>query len=291
MNIENRIGDALSDRQKQDKELIIDELWEKSKNNVIIQRLKQGKSLQEIMNESSDLKKAFEKLRICGCSDGRVVAKEIGTAGNLILASKEEVDAFIKKHTGEIDFVESHWGCGAAKKKHNELKDKNKWEQFKAEYGLEGERVEDVFKDGDALGKWWAEWLAGKLGAVYRHIGKEKMRREEHDERVICFDGTGMFNPDALEEMPAHYTLTCVELSDKEYINELKVLCGIAFDDHHGFGHRFDGNNKFYILVCAQNQEQLDHLIEVAKEAMKNEEFCNKVEIKGFIHKVDEPDQ
>ncbi|MFH1564666.1 MAG: hypothetical protein ABIC82_02330 [bacterium] len=295
------------DHEKEKKEK--NDLWEKSKENFTIQELMKGKSLQEIMDEISNLREAFEKeLDTIVCSDERVPATEgtkIGIAGQLILGSPKEVKDFIERCKGRIKRVESHSGCGAAGIKFDELKDQKKWEEFKNEYGLQRENVTDVFENGDTLGKWWSKEIIVKelsdeekgFNVEYSHTTKEKMTGDVHDARVIYFDGTGKFNPTAIEGMPVGYTCSGADfgLSDEYLKKEIQTLCGgIALkEEGHGFGERFNGDDdaKFYIFVSAKDQEQLDRLMKVANEAVA--EYNNKVEVKGFIPKVkaDEPEQ
>lgn len=299
-----------------------DRLFENSKQNEVIKKIIEGKDSQEIIDEIPNLKKCFEEiLCIIGCSDERVLAllkklKEseegkdtkteeevadkkvgkIGFAGQGILLfkflEKEERkrfwEEFVKKYKKQIKEIQSHDECGAAKMIWDWLHEENdRWDEFKEE-----NNVPNWVQNADDLGKWWSEKLAGMLTSNHRHIARKEMRTGFHDARAIYFDGTGRFNPSAIEEMPIGYTCSGpgFGLNDECLKEELKVLSGIAFGNH-GFGHRFNEENKFYIFVCAKDQEQLDHLMGVAKGAVADEKFSDKIEIKGFIHKVDEPDQ
>lgn len=290
--------------QKNDHENHEDEknqLWEKSKKNFIIQELIKGRDLQEIMDEIPNLREAFEKeLDTIVCSDERVPATEgtkIGIAGKLILGSPKEVRDFIERCKGRIKRVESHEGCGAAGIKFNELQDPENWRDFKKEYNLDKDTVTEVFGDGDTLGKWWSKEIIAQgfsdeekgISVEYSHTNKDKMTGDVHDARVIYFDGTGRFNPTAIEGMPVGYTCSGADfgLSDEYLEKEIQTLCGgIALKDGgHGFGAKFNGDDdaKFYIFVSAANKEQLDHLTKVANRAVG--QYGKKVEVKGFIPK------
>jgi hypothetical protein len=100
----------------------------------------------------------------------------------------------------------------------------------------------------------------------------------------VYFDGTGKFNPSAVKEMPAGFMCSSPKLglSDEYCQKELAILCGIALGVH-GFGERFSRENPFYIIVSAENEEQLKMLEEVAEKAVK--EFKGRVVVKGFVAK------
>lgn len=295
-----------------------DQLFEASKDNEIIKRLMGGEKMQDIMDGVENLEEGYKKKPAkMGCSDERVdVGQEkkefseedrkepkIGSAGNLILAPKKVVDKFVEDNYDNITQVESHAECGAGAEQWKILQNKNKWDNFKEEYsdyGLIGETVEDEFKNGDALEEWWSKKLSGRFkNATHKHTKIEQMRTGFHDARAIYFNGID-FNPGAIDKMPIGYTCSgpSFKINDAEYLKkELKILSEIAFSNH-GFGHRFDENNKFYIFVSAKDQEQLDHLMEVAQEAVnqlddneKGKKFSDKIEVQGFIHKVDKPNQ
>ena len=69
--------------------------------------------------------------------------------------------------------------------------------------------------------------------------------------------------------------------SDEYMKSEITTLAGIAFG-HHGFGaERFSARNPFYIIVAADNPDELAHWSAVASEAVA--EFGDKVVAKGFL--------
>jgi hypothetical protein len=248
----------------------VSNLWEKSQENKLIQDLKAGKNLQETIDSLENIQEAFTTLDVIVCSDGRVLSltcAKLGLAGEGILLEKEDLDRFIEKYQGKIKKVTSHEDCGAA--------------------SIAFGKKENATGTADELGMSFAEWLAGQLGAEYEHIPMEKMRSTIHDERAICFDGTGKFNPAALSEMPAHFVCSGYSFGlGKEYMKaELETLAGIALG-HHGFGHRFDADNKFYIIVSAKDASQLAEMESIAKEAVSA--FGDKVEVRGFVHKIEE---
>lgn len=243
-----------------------DALWEQSQQSEVIKRLKAGEKIQTIMDSLENIQEAFTTLDTIVCSDGRVFPSEgtkLGIAGEGILLPEEDLAWFVEKYQGKIKTVTSHDDCGAA--------------------GVAFRKNPQGKERADELGVDFAKKLAKKLGAEYRHIPFEKMTGEIHNERFVCFDGTGKFNPATLKEMPGHFISHGYGFGlGRGYLKkEIEILTGIALGDH-GFGKRFDGKEKFYILLSAKNAEQLEDLSEVAKKAVEN--FGRKVEVIGFIH-------
>ncbi len=248
----------------------VESLWEKSQKNEVIGRLKKDESLQNMMDSLENIKEAFTTPDVIVCSDGRVLpldGTKLGLAGEGILLSLSELDKFIKEYRGKIAKVTSHKDCGAA--------------------GKAFQKKENATGTADELGMSFAQWLAGELGAKYEHIPMEKMRGRIHDERVICFDGTGKFNPAALSEMPGHFVSSGYGfgLSEEYMKEELDTLTGIALG-HHGFGDRFSEKDPFYIIICAKDAEQLVKMESIAKEAVAK--FGDRVAVKGFVHETGE---
>jgi hypothetical protein len=246
----------------------VENLWEKSQENKLIRDLKEGRNLQEVMESLDNFQEAFTTLDVIVCSDGRVLPSsgaKLGLAGEGILLSQEELDHFIVEYKGKIAKVTSHEDCGAAGKA---FKDQ------KIETGT-----------ADELGENFAEWLAKQLGATYEHIPMKDMKNSVHNERAICFDGTGKFNPATLTEMPGHFVSSGFGfgLSEEYMKEELGILTGIALGDH-GFGKRFTGEDKFYIIVSAKDAQQLEEMKSIAKEAVAK--FGDSVDVVGFVHET-----
>lgn len=249
---------------------IASDLWEKSQKNEVICRIKNKENLQEVMDSFENINEAFMKLDVIVCSDGRVLpatGAKMGLAGEGILLSQEELDRFIAKYRGKIAKVTSHEDCGAAKKAF----DQN----------------ENATGKPDDLGISFAQWLAKQLGATFEHISMLEMRSKFHDERAICFDGTGKFNPAALSKMPGHFVSSGLgfELSEEYMKKELDTLTGIALGDH-GFGNKFTEKDPFYIIISAKDAEQLTEMEVIAKDAVAK--FGDKVAVMGFVHEIAE---
>ena len=245
-------------------------LWEESQKNEVIKRVKAGESFQDIMDSLENIKEAFVGLDTIVCSDGRVLSIEgtkIGIAGEGILLSKEELAKFIQIYKRKIKKVTSHDDCGAAGK------------AFAQEHP-------EKIKSSDELGINFAKWMAEQLDAEYEHIPMDKMKSDIHNERMICFDGTGKFNPASLKEMPGHFVCSGYGfgLSEKYMEEEIEILSGIALG-HHGFGEKFNEGEKFYIVISAKDKEQLTKLTEIAQKGIIK--IKDKVEIKGFVHDIE----
>jgi hypothetical protein len=260
--------------------------WEESQNNFVIAELRRGKGLAEVIKSLEGFKEAFlYNLDTIVCSDERVPAglgRKIGLAGQLILASAEELEKFIKTYQdgGLIKYVTSHDDCGAAKIKFSQL--------------VEQGNLPEGIATADELGIAHSKELATQLKAEYRHIyfptpdnlslENERMTDEVHNARAICFDGTGKFNPAIIKEMPNRYVCSApgFGLSDEYAESELSVLTGIALGDH-GFGGRFNSETPFYIIVSAKDEAQLIRLREIAKRVC--DQFQGRVVEDGFVAK------
>lgn len=242
--------------------------WEQSRADKVIGRLKNGDNLQDIMESFPELEKSFTELDTIDCSDGRVLAgKKIGIAGSGLLLSPEERANFIAQNKGKIKTVTTHDDCGAAALKFNSLKP---------------EEIPAGIKNADEYGTYCGKKLAEELGAEHKYLDRQEMANEYHNEIGIVLDTTGQFDSTNLEGFPAHFVCTGAGLGfSEDYMkSEIKTLAGIALG-HHGFGHRFDAANPFYVIVAAANQTDLDRWQSVAQEA--SVEFGNRISTKGFI--------
>lgn len=242
-----------------------DRLWEEESKNEILQRLKQGESLQLIMNSMENLDEAFENTPdTLICSDGRVSVSngtKIGIAGQGILLSPEQYEKFVGQYKGKIKKVGSHSECGAAG-------------VYAKAHGI---------NNSDRAGEEFTRKLAEDLGAEYFHIDPFQFKCSHHNERAIVLDATGMFCPEKIGAMPAHFLSSGAGMGlDEEYVGkEIEILSGIAFGGH-GFGDRFTEENPFHIFISAQNERQRDRFIEIARKALSK--FGNRVKIDGFIY-------
>ena len=241
-------------------------LWEKSQQSEVIKRLKSGEGLQVIMDSLEKIQEAFTDLDVIVCSDGRVLPSDgakLGIAGEGILLGEEDLKRLVENCKGKIKKVTSHEDCGAAGVAfRGDSKGKNK---------------------PDELGIEFAQILAEKLGAEYEHLPMSKMKNTIHNERFICFDGTGRFNPEALKEMPGQFVCSGYAFGlGEDYLEiEIATLAGIALGDH-GFGKKFTKDNKFMIIVSAKDDAQLAEMTKIAEEAI--EKYGELVEVRGFVH-------
>lgn len=256
----------------------VEALWRESQKNFILNLLRQGQNMQEIMESLPGFKEAFtSELDEIDCSDERVPAqsgKKIGLAGQLILAGEDEINSFIERHKGRIKKVNSHDNCGAAGLKYAEMVQK-------------GEALPEGVTDGDSLGVCHSKSFAEKLGAEYNNIDKDEMTGDIHNARAICFDGTGRFNPSLVKEMPVCFVCSApgFGLSDNYCKTELATLIGKVAFGSHGFGDRFTGENPLYIFVSAKDKKDLKRLMEVAEEGIK--EFGERVKVEGFVAEIE----
>jgi hypothetical protein len=251
-----------------------DKLWEKAQKSELIERLKAGESLQEIMDSFlSEVKNVFTKLKRINCSDGRVLPvngeAKLGIAGEAILLSEDELTCFIDECIRQgVEGVDSHEDCGAA--------------------GMAFKEDSKGEATSDDLGRAFAKKLAERANLDYGHIALKDMTGDIHNERVLCLDGTAMFNPRALLEgnkMPGHFVCSGYGFGlGAEYIKkEVPALTGIALS--HGFEGRFDKDNKFIIIISAKSDEQLVEMTEITEKAV--EKYSDRVEIKGFVYNVE----
>lgn len=251
-----------------DHQELFDAAWEKSNQNEIIEQLKSGKKLAEILPTIPGFKEAFTKESLLDCpgcrfecSDGRVKSggPKVALAGEGILV-KDPADRkiLLEALRGKNIPLTGHEGCGAAKMAHPEDSDSDK-------YGYEG-----------------AKELAAETGNKYEEIYKENFRSPIHDERALVVEGTLKFNCSDWAEFPPQFisSAAAIGLSDAYIKTEINALTGIALGDH-GMGQRFNTENPFYIVVSAKDSNQLNHLLEVGHSAV--EEFGNRVKVDGFI--------
>jgi hypothetical protein len=246
----------------------IDQGWEESRQNEVINGLLAGEDLQKIMEPLVGFKESFRELDTVDCSDGRVLdGHKIGIAGSGLLLSEEERALFIERFKGKIKTLTAHSDCGAAAKKFATL------------------NINEIpagVKTADEYGVYCAKKLAAELGANYEYLNREEMANEYHNEVALVLDSTAEFDSTNLKGFPAHFVSTGAGLGfSEDYMkSELETLAGIALG-HHGFGSRFDSENPFYVIVSANNSEELNHWQKIAEEAVA--QFGADVSVKGFI--------
>jgi len=229
-----------------------DEYWEKSQKNPIIKGLNSGKSLAEVLRAFPDFKEGFKKgeiLNCVKCSDGRVNntdgGEKLGLAGSGILFNESELDNFVHRNYGQIKEVTSHENCGAGAVKY-------------AQMVAAGETMPEGITNSDELAQWFAKKMAKLLGANYRHIAAGEFTCPVHRERLVVIDGTAKFDPNQLDYFPPTFISAALGLgADLEYVaKEARLLAGISLGNH-GFDARFNSENPFYLMIIADNQNQL----------------------------------
>lgn len=249
---------------------MIDDGWEASRSNEVISRLRSNESLQSIMESFPEFSEIFRELDTIDCSDGRVLCgRKIGIAGSGLLLSPSERAAFVERYKGKIKTVTTHADCGAAALKFRSLKP---------------EEIPVGVYDADEYGTWCGQQLAADLGANHEYLERGEMANDYHNEVALVLDQTGEFDSTNLENFPNHFVCTGAGLGfSEDYMkSELQTLVGIALG-HHGFGERFTSNNPFYIIVSANNQEDLSRWQDVASKALAD--LGERIAVKGFVRK------
>lgn len=250
-----------------------DKLWEEAQANRIVQGLKEGKEISELVTqEQREL--IFKETPCClGCSDGRIHEPRIGRAGMGIVAGVENTVTAIKRMYGEGKLngrltIKSHDGCGAAKIVCSQLIEKGKLPQG---------------YNSDDLGVQFAKEVAKKLQREGYDVAAEhtqgKAMDELHNEVAIYFDGTNKINIEN-SGFPRGFIFSGMDFSAAESVTELKALCGIALGDH-GFGDRFTKESPFRIIVSAHSEEQLAQMHDIAEKAAWG--FNGKVVVEGML--------
>jgi hypothetical protein len=250
----------MTEKNKDHHEELLDHEWEKSERNTIIEALKSGKKIAEIIKDVPGFQKAFDHRLTClECSDGRVCSGAKlglpGASGILLSEEGKKILAEVLRDKGLL--LTGHESCGAAALAHpGDDSDK---------YGYENVRA-----------------LATVTGNSYGEVYKDQFVCSVHNERSLVLEGTGRFDCANWKEFPAQFINSApfLGLPDGDIKNTVTALSQIAFSDH-GYGQRFNAQNPFYVIVSADSQEKLDHLLTLAHEAVKD--FGDKVKVDGFI--------
>lgn len=240
--------------------------WEKSRHNEVIKALKEGKSLSETLELLSGFKESFRPLDTICCSDGRVVdGHKIGIAGSGMLLSAQERAKFIENYKGKVKKVTAHRDCGAAGVAFKALTESPEGITTPDDYGIK------VISE-----------IANDLESKFEFLDMGDMANEEHNEVAITLDQTGMFDSDNLEGFPPHFVCTGPGLGfSSEYMKtELAILAGIALEGH-GYGSRFTEADPLYIMVIANNDEEMEKWQNIATETLGK--YGSRVEIKGYV--------
>lgn len=244
---------------------LMDRGWEKSQHNIVIESLKAGRPLQEILPEVPGFVEAFSRsLDTLDCSDGRVVSgRKLGLAGVGILLTPEDREVLVRAIKDKHLKVTGHDNCGAAGLAHPGDPDSDK-------HGYDN-----------------AKKLSEETGSNYGEIHTHDFRNPYHDERALVVDKSGRFDVANWPEFPAQFISSApyFGLSDNYMKTEIAALTNIALGDH-GFGVRFDGENPFYVVISADTEEALEHLKKLATEATT--QFGDRVKVDGFVAPISE---
>ena len=236
-----------------------DEKWEQGQQNPIIKALRDGVELQAVLESAPGFHEAFlQKLDVLDCSDGRIVSGNkmgLPSSGLLSVDNRPKIVQGIKELG--IKTVTGHENCGAA-------------------------ALAFPGPDSDSHGYEYAESLAADAGVVYKEVRRNKFREPNHSESCLVVEGTGRFNCANWPDFPTQFidSSPVFNLPDNDTKNDIFALTNIALGDH-SFGARFDATHPFFIMVSANNQEQLERLMTLSKEAVAK--FGDRVQVKGFV--------
>lgn len=272
---------------------LLQEAWDKGNispfigilKNIKNENLNEALGVDDKENWKSALDSNQEKGKVLICADERVMPLpgefKVGTAGQLIMESKEYIDDFVKSFKGKIKAVRSHSGCGAAGAVYSKLteEEKQKFVVLMNELALEGVPTDEV-SPGDLYGVYHSFDLAKKLDAKFEHTSFSKMRgyKEFHDSRIMFWSADPTFDPSNLTDkyFPPHFLSNglAFDVNEDYSKEELKFLSSIALGEK-GFGKLIDAGNPFYIISIGKNVEEAQKMNEWAKEIMK--EFGDRV--------------
>jgi len=220
-----------------------------------------------------------QKNRVLICADERVMPLpgefKVGTAGQLILGSKEYRDNFVESLKGKIKAVRSHSGCGAAGVAYSRLSEEEKQKFVGAinEMSVQGLDI-DKASQGDLYGAYHSYDLSRKLGAAFEHTSFFAMRgyKDFHDARIIFWSSDPAFDPSDLIDkfLPPHFLANGLAfgLTEDYCKEELKLLSEIALGEH-GFGTLFNTDNPFYVISVGKGLEESKRLSNLAKETLR----------------------
>ena len=209
------------------------------------------------LKDAFDLEKhkPAENLGKCICCMDERTPYGIHSAGSGILLEDKDFNAYFEK--SGADSISSHTGCGAAK-------------LYAEKMGLVG--------DPDAIAREWAERKAKEKGVPHVHLEVEK---PFHFARVCYYDGTGKFNFNGVEGLPAGFVVGRKNMSKEASLGEGGVARNIIFGDH-GYGEELlDEENPFMFVAVATSEKQRKELENELAELTKS--FGKKVLVDGFV--------
>ncbi len=248
-----------------DHQQLLNEAWERSQRNEIIEQLNAGQKIAAIIEKIPGFREAFSReLDTLDCSDGRVVnGAKMGLAGEGMVADETEMDILVqalidkRERLGRPLTITGHEGCGAA-------------------------AIIHPGPDSDRYGYEGAKELAEKTGNNYKEVNHDQFVSPVHNERLLLVEASGRFDAANWPDFPPQFISSApfFKLGDSYLKKELPALTGIALGDH-GLGERFTAENPFYIIISASSEEELSSLRTLAEEALKP--FGDRVKVDGFI--------
>ncbi len=216
--------------------------WERQ--NPLFQKIRET-GVREYFENLPNLDKAFQ-LR-----DHSLRCIDEGTPGGIHMAGSgilSETGALELAKQAKIDGVYSHEGCGAAA-------------LYAKQAGL------DVSKS-DEIGIEWSKKLAELAGVSYKgHLVFSQMSRpgDYHTARVVYFDGSGNFDPTAIDGVPNGFVISRRFLESFYALQELQVAINIAFG-HHGLGNNFTSEDPLWVVTVGDNALSEVNLESLTKE-------------------------
>ncbi|HBP00199.1 MAG: hypothetical protein UU48_C0001G0060 [Candidatus Uhrbacteria bacterium GW2011_GWF2_41_16] len=214
------------------------------------------KGLEAVMRGATQeqILHAFEgrEKKVC-CMDEGISEGVIRTAGSGILLEGTDRLAFIEAmKKNNIQGIQSHEECGAAA-------------LFKKQKGIEGKTTDEIAIEH-------AKQLAHEIGVPYLgHISASEMKRpkEYHHARVLYYDGTGRFQPHALNGVwPNGFVVSRRFLTEEASLREVALALDIAFGDH-GFGKKFSTRESFLIIAIGDTKKDGFSATQMEEELMK----------------------
>jgi hypothetical protein len=174
-----------------------------------------------------------------------------------------------------VSGIYSHEECGAAKLAYG---------LFSDDFKLQLEKDHEI-KTADDFGDYFAKELAKRLGKDYNgRIKIDEMARPSgsHVTRVTYIDGTGNFNPSALEGLPQGFVISRKYLGAEQTGVETVVSIDIATGDH-GFGDRITPEQP-HVLVAVGNPNDPKTSTQALMEELKPlaATYDGKVIVDGF---------
>lgn len=238
----------------------MNELWEKEIASEVITKLKQGFSLQEII-DSKNLEKPLGKATKVTCCDDRC-EHGLSVAGSGMLMPEEAFDNFMKANP-DSEVITYHPDCGAS------------YVAFAIRQKA-GTLPAGVTTPAE-LAKHFAETMAKKYGKKCECIRADG----SHKGLGVFVDLTNEFNPDLVAGMPHMYVTQSASSGDYNYLKtEITTLMSVASGDH-GFVNNYTEQDPLYVMLCLKEPSQKEYFTALAKEAVN--QYGNKVLIESFV--------